>query len=244
MRLRYKIGLVVVVVSLAVCLMTYQSYALWVKDMVAEQDNVVEVGCFSIEFVDNSSKINLQNTYPVSDEKGLKGTPYTFTITNTCTIDDSYIVTLNTLQSASVPAGDVVIGKNKDDTEIKEHYTAYNMKEKVKFALAEGESNANNDLTSGTLLSEHIKEGANVNTDTTELNIEDLETSIILTSGTLKGKTGDSEKGESKTYHLYLWFDEKAGNEIMGKSFTASVDIIHHASFAKEEQGDEPQGEV
>ena len=86
MRLRYKIGLVLIVLTLAVCLMTYQSYALWIYNKVAEQENIVEVGCFSVSYTEENP-ITMTNTYPVSDQKGLSGTPYTFTITNTCSID-------------------------------------------------------------------------------------------------------------------------------------------------------------
>ena len=224
MRLKYKVGLILVVLSLAICFMTYQSYALWVKDMVAEQDNIVDVGCFTIEFVDNNS-ISLSNSYPVNDQKGLSGIPYTFTITNTCSIDDNYIITLNTINTNNYPAGSVVIGYDNKGAEILENYNAFNMKNKIKFALSEGSAVP----TAGTNLGVYATE-ENLNKDLTELSdIANLEESIILANGTLKGKTSKDGKGETKTYNLYLWFDAEAGNEIMNKSFNASINIIHNA---------------
>ena len=136
MRLRYKIGLFMVLVALGICLMTYQSYAVWVKDITATEEQNINVGCFKIDYDDQSnSSISLKNTYPISDNKGLSGTPYTFTITNNCSIDDEYVITLNTFNSAQIAAGDVVVGHNEDGDDITDHYDAYNMKDKIKFAI-------------------------------------------------------------------------------------------------------------
>ena len=87
-----------IVVSIGLCLMVYQSYALWVVRL-SGQENIVNVGCFSIEFTENSDSIALSNSYPVSDEKGMSGEAYSFTITNKCTVDSAYQVTLNTLNA-------------------------------------------------------------------------------------------------------------------------------------------------
>ena len=96
MRVKYKIMLAIITVGIGICLMTYQSYALWVANHVGGE-NIVNVGCFSIEFQEQTNPISLNNTYPVSDTKGLTTTPYTFTIKNTCTVDAAYDVTLNTI---------------------------------------------------------------------------------------------------------------------------------------------------
>ena len=96
MRLKYKILLAIITVGIGICLMTYQSYALWVATYTGGE-NIVNVGCFEIEFTEQTSSIGLNNTYPVSDTKGLTTNPYTFTIKNTCTVGASYDVTLNTL---------------------------------------------------------------------------------------------------------------------------------------------------
>ena len=96
MRTKYKIMLAIITVGIGICLMTYQSYALWVANHVGGA-NIVNVGCFSVEFQEQTNPISLNNTYPVNDTKGLTTTPYTFTIRNTCTIDAAYDVTLNTI---------------------------------------------------------------------------------------------------------------------------------------------------
>ena len=86
----------ILVVAIGLCLMVYQSYALWVVTLTG-QEQIVEVGCFNIEFIENSNSIALNNTYPMSDERGMSGEAYSFTITNKCTVDSAYQVTLNTL---------------------------------------------------------------------------------------------------------------------------------------------------
>ena len=98
MKLKYKIMLGIIVICMGVVLMTYQSYALWIVTKESGE-SIVSVGCFEISYQEESNTINLENTYPMSDEKGLNLTPYTFTITNTCTTGASYEVTLNTLNT-------------------------------------------------------------------------------------------------------------------------------------------------
>jgi len=98
--------LAILLVGIGVCLMTMQSYALWVANYVGGE-NIVEVGCFQIEFEEMSTPISLKNTYPVGDIKGLSGSAYTFKITNKCTIDASYNVTLNTLTTNTLAANQI-----------------------------------------------------------------------------------------------------------------------------------------
>ena len=190
MRLKYKILLAIITVGIGICLMTYQSYALWVATYTGGE-NIVNVGCFEIEFTEQTSSIGLNNTYPVSDTKGLTTEPYTFTIKNTCTIDAAYDVTLNTLTTNTMK------------------------KEWLKYAIQEStETKPTTGINLGT--------NNNYNTATEELQIANLDESIIIVSGELKEE-------ESITYNLYLWMDETTGNEAMNTRFEGSVNIITSA---------------
>ena len=191
MRLKYKILLAIITVGIGICLMTYQSYALWVATYTGGE-NIVNVGCFEIEFTEQTSSIGLNNTYPVSDAKGLSQTPYTFTIKNTCTIDAAYDVTLNTLTTNTMK------------------------KEWLKYAIQESTETK---PTTGT----NLGTNNNYNTATEELQIPNLDESIIIASGELKQE-------ESVTYNLYLWMDETTGNEAMNTRFEGSVNIITSAT--------------
>ena len=190
MRLKYKILLAIITVGIGICLMTYQSYALWVATYTGGE-NIVNVGCFEIEFTEQTSSIGLNNTYPVSDTKGLTTEPYTFTIKNTCTIDAAYDVTLNTLTTNTM------------------------QKNWIKYAIQEStETKPTTGINLGT--------NNNYNTATEELQIANLDESIIIASGELKEE-------ESVTYNLYLWMDETTGNEAMNTRFEGSVNIITSA---------------
>ena len=101
MRLKYKISLAIILLLMVGCFMTYQSYALYVANL-SGSDNNLSVGCFNIEFSESSSPISLDNTYPISDTKGLTIAPYTFTITNKCTTDASYSVILSSLTTNGI----------------------------------------------------------------------------------------------------------------------------------------------
>ena len=199
MRLRYKIMLAVITVGIGVCLMAYQSYALWVATYTSGE-NIVSVGCFDIEFTEQTSSIGLNNTYPVSDAKGLSSTPYTFTITNKCTVDASYDVTLNTLTTNTMEKG------------------------WLKYALQKSsEAKPTTGINLGTI--------TNYNKATEELQVPNLDESIIIKSGTLKGRSSaETDDGESVTYNLYLWMDETTGNEAMNTRFEGSINVLTAAT--------------
>ena len=106
MKLKYKLGLVIIGVMIIMCFMTFQSYALFVANL-SGNENSLDVGCFKIEFTESSSSIALSNTYPMNDTKGLTITPYTFTITNKCTNDASYSVILSSLTTNGIDDGNI-----------------------------------------------------------------------------------------------------------------------------------------
>ena len=69
------------------------AYAVFTSVSKSADYNVIKVGTLNIDFgSDSSNTINLTGQYPMSDEEGLKLTPYTFTITNTGTLTADYEV--------------------------------------------------------------------------------------------------------------------------------------------------------
>lgn len=188
MKLKYKIMLAILAIFIGIGLMTFQSYALWVATFNGGE-NIVEVGCFSVAFEELSSTISLNNTYPMSDQKGLSGTPYSFKVTNTCSNDVRYQVILNTLTTNGIPS------------------------EKMKYAFYNMDKSSKGDLVS-TLP---------VNSDRTNINLANLKESFILDMGMLS-------QNESVTYHLNIWIDSSAGNEVMNQQFEASINVVNFAT--------------
>ena len=69
------------------------AYAVFTSVSKSADYNVIKVGTLNIDFgSDSSNTINLTGQYPMSDEEGLKLTPYTFTITNTGSLAADYEV--------------------------------------------------------------------------------------------------------------------------------------------------------
>ena len=183
MKTTYRITLLVISLLLVISITIGTSYSLWKKVEVQKEQNIVESSCFSIEFSE-SSNINLKNAMPISDASGLKKTPYTFTIKNTCNADSKTKISLNVLNSSTM------------DTSI------------IKFSMKYGS------LVNSTpvLLNTYNKGESSTNVKENYLVKEDI----------IRGN-------EEKTYSIYLWMDESAGNEYMNKTFNAKVSVTSEA---------------
>lgn len=201
MRLRYRIPLAIIAIFMVLTLFMASSYALWKVTLYQETENIIQSGCFEITFEDVSSSINLNNTYPMSDTSGLKTSPYTFKITNRCTVDAKYTLYLNTL---------AVNGTKLDDSLVKYSIVksdgALNVVQKLNAAKT------NSDLSHFSFNKKVLK-------------------SYELTTGTLKGKSSDtSNDGGSATYSLRLWIDSSATKTIGGQTFEAGISTIATAT--------------
>ena len=186
MRLRYRIPLAVIAIMMVMTLFVGSSYALWKVTKYQESENVIATGCFDVSFIEKSSSINLNNTYPMTDEKGKKTSEvYAFTIENICTTDVEYTVYLNTLA--------VDTGKKK---------IADNL---IKYLLVEKK-----DASSAPNLLDSAAE------NTKDINSFDytFDTSYILRTGKLKGRSSkDVPDGGKVELSLRLWIDSTASNK-------------------------------
>ena len=101
MKTTYKILLMVISLLLVVTITIGTSYSLWKKVEVQTNENIVNSTCYEITF-EESSNINLKNAMPISDASGLKKTPYTFTIKNTCNTDSKTTIALNVKNTSTM----------------------------------------------------------------------------------------------------------------------------------------------
>ncbi len=164
---------------------------------IEETSSITEVSlssCAKIRLTGTNS-INLSNSYPMSRNKGLQTTPYSFTVSSSCDTPvgfNLYIATLNT--------------NTLDASEI--HYIVTNKESKD--ALAEGVlSNALEDSSS---FSDSEKTELNTGLHGTFSNVYKIHNESIPLSG-------------SKDYDLYLFIDENSTNTSEGKTFNAGVAI-------------------
>ena len=70
------------------------SYALWQFITSQTNPNKIASTCLDISLTSETDAIKMENTFPITDEEGMKTSPYTFTITNTCNTFLSYEVIL------------------------------------------------------------------------------------------------------------------------------------------------------
>ena len=68
------------------------AYAVFTSVSKSAEYNVIKVGTLNIDFGDETDTIDLSGGYPMSDEEGVKLTPYTFKITNTGSLAADYEV--------------------------------------------------------------------------------------------------------------------------------------------------------
>ena len=99
MNKKLKITLASVGILLTLCICIGISYAYWLTTKTQTDTNVARANCFDTQFIENSSAINLEKQFPVTDEQGEALKPYSFTIKNTCTYSANYQINLETIAS-------------------------------------------------------------------------------------------------------------------------------------------------
>jgi len=190
---KHKIILIVIGILIITSITIGISYAYWQLTHKQTKNNEVAAGCFEVTFEETGSDIVLTNTFPITDEEGLQKVPYKFKIKNTCTIDAQYNITLNSFGTTNLMA----------DSSIK---YAFGLSKKDKLTYEK-----------------KILTTASENTNTSNINLNDLIKSYIIGSGYLR-------VGEEKEFSLYLWMDENVGNEQMNKTFSAKIYITNIAT--------------
>ena len=93
---------IIILILLLIALSVGISYAYWRVTLQQTRENKLVSSCLSIELIDESSEIKMDNAYPITDAEGMQTTPYTFTIKNTCDTFIDYEVTLGMLNTTTL----------------------------------------------------------------------------------------------------------------------------------------------
>ena len=80
------------------------SYSMWNISVSQDTNNTAYTECFNLSITNKENNINLDNAYPISNDKGKSLTPYTFTVTNTCDITAQYNINLEVLNNSTLPS--------------------------------------------------------------------------------------------------------------------------------------------
>ena len=78
------------------------SYSMWNVSVSQDTNNTAYTECFDLSITNKENNINLDNAYPISNDKGKSLTPYTFTVTNTCDITTQYNINLEVLNNSTL----------------------------------------------------------------------------------------------------------------------------------------------
>ncbi len=93
MKKKKYIILSVIVILISIITLIGATYAVLTATIQGNKKISLKAGLLKVDFEEGNA-INLDNAEPMSDSKGLKTSPYTFTITNTGTIEAYYYVSL------------------------------------------------------------------------------------------------------------------------------------------------------
>lgn len=90
-RFRKEYIIIAIAVLMSVAVLAGTTYAVFTKTVTGDEKLTIQTGTLEITFGEGN-EINLSNTAPMSDERGQKTTPYTFSVKNTGTITAYYTV--------------------------------------------------------------------------------------------------------------------------------------------------------
>ena len=77
------------------------SYAAFRTDITGIEVQSINSGCLKVDMSDNGA-LSLTNKAPQTDESGLNEAPYTYTLTNTCSVDAYYVTTINVMNDSNL----------------------------------------------------------------------------------------------------------------------------------------------
>mgnify|MGYP004566074259 CR=1 FL=1 len=91
------------------------SYSMWILTVSQTGVNTAYSKCFDLSITNKENNISLENAYPITNAKGKSLTPFTFTITNTCDINASYNINLESLNGTTLKADylDIMLDSNE-----------------------------------------------------------------------------------------------------------------------------------
>ncbi len=171
-----------------------------------DSSSVTEVSlstCAKIKLTDTNKSISLNNSFPMSRNRGLNTTPYSFTVSSSCQGYIGFKIYLSVLKNSTMDAKNI-------------HYAITLKGDKV--PLFEGivgeQTDGKNDFNN-----EEIKQ--------LESGIKGSYSNIyvIMNWGLLNSNVKD--------YDLYLWVDESASNNTMNQVFNAGIALkAYETTFA------------
>ena len=203
------------------------SYSMWNISVSQDTNNTAYTECFDLSITNKENNINLDNAYPISNDKGKSLTPYTFTVTNTCDITAQYNINLEVLNNSTLSSK--FVDAMLENNDIREINLLSNFENADKVNTSSVESRK---LTTGILKSNESKDYSlrlwiDYNTTLEDLNneIKTFKSKIVVVGKPINydgdivfnfDYTGDEQTFTapvSGTYRLETWGAQGGGPE-------------------------------
>lgn len=199
MRTGYKVTLSVLTVMILITITIGTSYSYYSISKEQTNPNELTTTCFKVDFTEgNSISMNSDGKYA-----------YPMSETKALTKDPYQFTITNTCTTAN-SSSDVKFDITLNTLTATPSTLTNNLKFKLNTTAPTAVTGTTTSLT------------ANPYNMASAMKTEHgIDASYSLLSGTLA-------PGQSKTFKLYLWIDEAAGNEVMGKTFTGKVLIYNY----------------
>ena len=163
------------------------SYSMWNISVSQDTNNTAYTECFDLSITNKENNINLDNAYPISNDKGKSLTPYTFTVTNTCDITAQYNINLEVLNNSTLSSK--FVDAMLENNDIREINLLSNFENADKVNTSSVESRK---LTTGILKSQESKDYSlrlwiDYNTTLEDLNneIKTFKSKIVVVGKTI-----------------------------------------------------------
>ena len=94
-----KIYISLLVSVICIISVSYAFFVLYLRQ--TDNNAVTALSCFTSTLTEENSAINLTDEYPITDEDGIKKTPFTFKITNNCNNYVKAYITIDPLKEGT-----------------------------------------------------------------------------------------------------------------------------------------------
>ena len=101
-----KIYISLLVSVICIISVSYAFFVLYLRQ--TDNNSVTALSCFTSTLTEENSAINLSNEFPITDEDGMKKTPFTFKITNNC---NNYVKAYITIDPLNEGTANYILSK-------------------------------------------------------------------------------------------------------------------------------------
>lgn len=176
----------IVALALALVLLIGGTYAWLTLTLNGTKTTRLEAGTLSLNLSSEANEINMEDAVPVTDDDGLKTTPYTFNLENNGTIVSDYSIYLD---NEAIP---------ENMKAMPQYRIKYSLTKTVKTKVGDTIDEANDTIKVAT---------------TTETKILNPQSDGVDQNADRKIDSGSLEANDYIVYSLRLWIDQSATTE-------------------------------